>query len=80
MVPSWTISNLIKCYLGMIVGLEDFTILHFFREGNKSVDHLANSAVKWWRGRENFPKNMCNLARNDVKIFGLFNEINDDRL
>lgn len=53
MVPSYTISNLIKDFLEMIADLEDFKISHVFREGNKPVDRLANlvlgnMVVKWW--------------------------------
>lgn len=65
-----------------IAGLEDFNISHVFQEGNELADHLANLAVgnvivKWWSGEETFSKTLCDLARNDAKIYGLPNEIYD---
>ncbi|XP_057828583.1 uncharacterized protein LOC131039766 [Cryptomeria japonica] len=81
-VPRWTILKLIKDCLEMIDDLEDFKILQVFQEGNEPADHLAilavgNMAVKWWNGEETFTKTLCDLARNDVKICGLSNEIYD---
>lgn len=69
----------------MIVGLEDFKISHVFWEGNKLMDHLANLQWITWRvnggeeGKLSW-KTLCDLVRNDVEIFGLSNEINDEIL
>lgn len=56
----------------MMTKFEAIKISHVLREGNRSVDHMANLGVvrddeKWWQEQDSFPFQLYDLARKETE-------------